>query len=194
MTPIDYNSLLIDGFSEFTDLLIQQRDLDFTVSQKEQWLRATVNMLKDEDRRIWNGILDDLGSDAGLSSAVRQVLKSEPKKFHTATGVKKTLEKISFDFTGYTTNPLPSIHAALRRLKDDEAEMQKIDGVMAWRWIKPIPMAIPEVQARPVRIIRRVATPSQRAVESRGEITRKIDDAMKAIEKTFGFKESEEKK
>lgn len=89
-------------------------------------------------------LLDKLsGEDVGLSDAIRNVLKAAPKKLHTATEVKKAMTKAGFDFSRYTTNPLSSVHAALKRLKAEEAEVSQIEGVMAWRWVGPIVPILP---------------------------------------------------
>jgi hypothetical protein len=146
MTPIDYTSLLIDAFSEYADMIAERREIDLKMDHKEQFIRATINMLPESERGSYECLLDNLGMDGGLSAAVRSILQDAPKKFHTATQVKKALEDGGFDFSGYSSNPLSSVHAALKRLKDDEAEMAKLDGVMAWKWIGVMPVKIPAVE------------------------------------------------
>jgi len=135
MTAIDYNALLKQAFEEYKELVRERTDIDWKVAQKEQFIIATINMLPDDKKSNWVVLFDALsGEPVTLSDAIRSVLQASPKKFHTATEVRDALRKLKFDFTQYTTNPLSSIHAALKRLKPEEAEVTKTEGVMAWRW------------------------------------------------------------
>jgi hypothetical protein len=127
-------------FEDYVSLIAERQRTELKLAQKEQFIRATINMLPEDDREVWEIILENLSSEEiGLSDAIRGVLRAAPKKYHTATEVRKALAQGNFDFARYTTNPLSSVHAALRRLKPEEAETEKIDGVMTWRWIGPVP-------------------------------------------------------
>jgi hypothetical protein len=135
MTSINYNELLEQAFKEYSELVRERREIDWKVAQKEQFIVATINMLPDQEKNSWVTNLDNLsGEPVTLSDAIRSVLQTSPKKFHTATEVRDALRKLKFDFSQYTTNPLSSVHAALKRLKPEEAEVTKTEGVMAWRW------------------------------------------------------------
>lgn len=137
MPPIDYNALLQQEFEEYAGMLLRRQEADFEIAQKEQFIRATINMLPEDKKTTWQGFFEAMSAgDIGLSDSIRNVLRAAPGKFYTATEVKQMLMKSDFDFSKYTTNPLSSIHAALKRLKPDEAEMNQIEGVMAWRWVK----------------------------------------------------------
>lgn len=181
MSEIDYKAILNQALAEFTQLLRDRRDIDWRLAQKEQFIRATVNMLPDEDKQIWVLLLDDLSHEpATLSEAIRNVLQRSSKKTLTAAEVRDALKKNGFDFSSYTTNPLSSVHAALKRMKPEEVEMETIDGVMAWRWIGPVPQ-IPTLSAGlvkqfnsvKVRRIRRHAAPMANTAASK-EVLEKI--------------------
>ena len=107
-----------------------------------------MNMLSDEDRASFDTALEALSEleNVGLTDSIRRVSESSPKKSFTATEVRDVLKKAGFDFSSYKANPLASIHSVLKRLKPDEVEATDIDGVAAWRWIKP---PLPPVSARP---------------------------------------------
>jgi len=135
MASIDYNELLNQAFDEYSKLVADRREIEWKVAQKEQFIIATINMLPDDKKPAWITLFDKLsGEPVTLSDAVRSVLQASPKKFHTATEVRDALRKMKFDFSQYTTNPLSSVHAALKRLKPEEAEATKTEGVMTWRW------------------------------------------------------------
>lgn len=182
MPTINYIALLHQEFTEYTNRLRQRQELDFDLAQREQFLRATVNMLPEDQKAPWENLLAVASvGDVGLSDSIRNVLKSAPRKFYTATEVKNMLIKSGFDFSKYTTNPLSSVHAALKRLKPEEAEMNQIDGVMAWRWVKqPTGLAI-----RP-RTRKSAAKQVRETTVSNAERTGQIEAAMRAIEETFG--------
>jgi len=171
MAPIDYVLLLNAAFKEYADLFVERQEVDLKLSQKEQFIRATVNMLPEDQRGIWESYLEKLAGDyMGLSQAVRAVLQESPKRFHTATEVRKALEKSGFDFANYTTNPLSSVHAALKRLKPEEAEMEKVEGVMAWRWIGEMPLKVPDVSGASPKWMETARAAMARREPSRGRL------------------------
>ena len=137
MNPTDYQAVLENEFRDYVSLIAERKQTELKLAQKEQFIRATINMLPEEDRECWAVLLEAMSDDeeVGLSDAIRGVLRATPKKYHTATEVKNALTQGGFDFSRYTSNPLSSVHAALKRLKADEVETEKIEGVMAWRWI-----------------------------------------------------------
>lgn len=140
MTPIDYKALLQQALSDYGKLLADRQELDLELAKKKQFIRATMNMLPDEDREEFNVAFEVLmGDSLGLTDAIRRVLQSDPKKPFTATEVRDRLKNAKFDFSSYKTNPLASIHAVLKRLKPEEVEATEIDGVAAWRWVGEVP-------------------------------------------------------
>jgi hypothetical protein len=132
---IDYKHILIQAFKEFADILTQRQESDLKLAQKEQFIRATMYQLPDNDRAIFEELLDKLlTGPTGLSASIRGILNANPRKWYTAAQVRDALIKSGFDFANYASNPLASIHSALKRLKAEEAEMTTNDGVMVWRW------------------------------------------------------------
>jgi hypothetical protein len=183
MPAIDYTALLQQEFTEYSTRLRQKQEIDFDLAQREQFLRAKVNMLPEDQKEPWETLLAAISvGDVGLSDSIRNVLKSAPtQKFYTATEVKHMLIKSGFDFSKYTANPLSSVHAALKRLKPEEAEMNQIDGVMAWRWVK-------QPTELPIRHRKRKNTAKQarETTVSHAERTGQLEAAMRAIEERFG--------
>jgi hypothetical protein len=129
-----YKEILTKALVELSGLLFVRQEADLKIAQKEQFIRDTLNFLPDVERFAYESTLTEyLRPQLGLSDSIRSVLKAAPKKWHTATEVRDGLVKSGFNFSGYTTNPLASVHAALKRLKPEEADTTEIDGVMAWR-------------------------------------------------------------
>jgi hypothetical protein len=140
MAPIDYSAILMQAFEEYAGLLQERQNLDLELAKKRQFIKATLNMLSDEQRECFNSIFEDIGGELGLTDAIRKALQTEPKKSFTASDVRDKLKQSGFDFSSYKANPLASIHAVLKRLKPDEVEATEIDGVAAWRWVgEPAP-------------------------------------------------------
>ena len=139
MAPIDYKAILEQAFAEYGSMILERQGLDLEIAKKKQFIRATMNMLPDEEREKFNTAFEVVsGESLGLTDAIRKVLQSNPKKPFTATEVRDQLQKSKFDFSAYRSNPLASIHAVLKRLKSEEVESTEIDGVSAWRWIGEI--------------------------------------------------------
>ena len=135
MATIDYLTILMQAFDDYDGLLKDRQNLDLELAKKRQFIKATLNMLDDNDKECFSSIFDDIGGELGLTDAIRKVLQKESKKSFTATEVRDKLKESNFDFSSYKTNPLASIHAILKRLKPEEVEGTDIDGVAAWRWV-----------------------------------------------------------
>ena len=102
MGPIDYKLLLTQAFAEYGVMVLDRQALDLEIAKKKQFIRATMNMLPDEDRAAFDAALDKLsGEPLGLTDAIRKALQTEPKKSFTATDVRDKLKRANFDFSSY---------------------------------------------------------------------------------------------
>jgi hypothetical protein len=175
-----YKQILTKEIVELSHILAERQDLDLKVAQKEQLIRATLNFLPDAERFAFESTLSEyLRPQLGLSDSIRSVLKSAPKKWHTASEVREALVKSGFDFSGYTTNPLASVHAALKRLKADEAEMTEIDGVMAWRAKQALaPYKFRRKRNNPYLDIKNKAIQSVLGISDADDVRKKIFDNL----------------
>lgn len=184
MPKINYISILQQEFAEYSTRLRQRQEIDFDLSQREQFIRATVNMLPEEERVSWETLLNAMTvGDVGLSDSIRNVLKSAPRKFYTASEIKNMLVKSGFDFSKYTASPLSSVHAALKRLKPEDAELSQIDGVMAWKWVAPSTGQRIGVSFRKIKMLPQPCPSTAETSEFRAA---NIVDALKKIEEVFG--------
>jgi hypothetical protein len=140
MIEVDYQAVLDKSYKEFECLTKQREDLELKIAKLHQFIRATANMLSDEDRVVFMATVDQLAGDAvGLTDAVRNTLKAAAPKSIAAVGVRDQLLASGFDFSRYTSNPLASIHAVLKRMKPSEVESTNIEGVAVYRWISRFP-------------------------------------------------------
>jgi hypothetical protein len=140
MADVNYKDVLDKSYDDFTRLIKQREELELEIAKLHQFIKATANMLSDEDRVVFMANVDQLAGDAvGLTEAVRNTLKAAAPKWLTAASVRDQLLATGFDFSGYTSNPLASIHAVLKRMKPSEAETNNIEGVAAYRWISRFP-------------------------------------------------------
>lgn len=140
MVTNDYKQIFVKEFAEYGELLLRRQQIEFEIAQKHQFLRATLNMLPEEDRAAFEAQFSQLAGEAlGLTDAIRKALQSNHKKAYTATEVRNKLREFKFDFSRYKSNELASVHSVLKRLKPEEVDVTEIDGVMAWRWVGPIP-------------------------------------------------------
>lgn len=134
MIDTDYNAILKRAFEEYGKLLADRENLDLQITKQFQFIRATINMLADEERDEYEKAIAKLALDSiGLTEAIRRILQASPSRWHTATDVRDKLVTTGFDFATYKANPLASVHSVLKRLKPMEFESTTIDGVMAWR-------------------------------------------------------------
>lgn len=134
MPELDYKQVLEQAFEQLRELTEQRDQVDLEIAKLQHFVRATANMLPDEERVFFQATVEEWARDQlGLTDAIRNVLRTGAK-WLTATEVRDSLLSTGFDFRGYTSNPLASIHAVLKRLKPDEVETTTIEGVAAYRW------------------------------------------------------------
>lgn len=137
MTNNNYKAILNQALAEYAELDEKRRKLDAEMKRKYQFIVVTLNLLDDADKADFENRIKNVRSQVeGLSAAVRRILKDSPGKWYTATSMRDELVESGFDFTGYTSNPLASVHAVMKRLKPDEFTTGLVDGVMAWRWFE----------------------------------------------------------
>ena len=131
----DYKAVIEQAFKELGELILKREEADLQVAKRLQLIRATVNMLPDDEREQFESMLSHFGNrSVGLTEAIRNVLRNAPEQWHTATVVRDKLVSAGFDFSEYAANPLASIHTILKRFKPEEVERAIIEGVPAYRW------------------------------------------------------------
>lgn len=114
----------------------QAQEVDIKISALHQSLSGLLlyaDALDETDPKL-TALVKSIGellypssSSSTLMEACRTALRT--KRRMSALEVRKALEASGFDFSGYTSNPLSSIHTTLRRLKEnDEVRITTTDG------------------------------------------------------------------
>jgi hypothetical protein len=140
MDDSGYIAVIRDGISRLEKLYAERVSIDGEIMKTEQLIAATANMLPDEVRDLAIKGIENLQElnrvrDAGLTDAVRVILKAAKGEWLTVTNVRDRLSRAGFNFSSYSANPLASISAILRRMKSEEVETTMVDGgVTAYRW------------------------------------------------------------
>jgi len=139
----DYFKLVQKEFAKLEKLRQRRDDLDVEIAKAKQFIAATANMLNDRQRDIVLQLMGTIEAgkmiaEAGLTEAIRSVLKKNYKRWLTVTQVRDRLESAGFDFSSYKSSPLASISTTLKRFKAEDVETAEIDGVAAYRWIGKI--------------------------------------------------------
>src|SRR5579859_3368960 len=119
MNDTDYSTVAAKALIRYAQLVTQREELDIEIAKLNQFLRATINLLSDEDKQLYAATLAEvLGSPVGLADAIRQVLKTNALKWLTVSEIRDRLKESGFDFSGYMANPLASVSTTIRRMKD----------------------------------------------------------------------------
>ena len=140
MDTAEYMAAISDGFSKLQKFYSQRESIDGEIMRTEQFIAAAANMCPDKVRDVTIKLIEAYQElyrvrDAGLTDAVRAILKTAKGDWMTVTNVRDRLNKAGFDFSSYSSNPLSSISAILRRMKEEEVETTMVDGgVTAYRW------------------------------------------------------------
>lgn len=142
MSVAIYRQILEDALHESSILSRERDQIDAKLQRLRHFVYATVNMLPDAERNVYQAELAMLASRVGnLTDSVRETLKlaAQRNSFLTATEVRDHLKNSNFDFSQYTSNPLASVNTVLRRFKPSEVETSTRDGVTTYRWVTRIP-------------------------------------------------------
>jgi hypothetical protein len=142
MTEADYRKPLEEALDRYAVLFAQKEALIAELLKLRQFIYATINMLPDNERGVYQAKLTEFSAlTGGLTDAVRETLKlaAQRQTYFSASEVRNHLVKSGFDFSRYTSNPLASVNTVLRRFKPGEVETTTIEGVIAYRWIFRFP-------------------------------------------------------
>jgi hypothetical protein len=140
MDIADYMAAITDGFSKLDKLYSDRESIDGEIMKTEQFIVAAANMCPDNVRDLTTRRIEVLQElykvrGEGLTDAIRAVLKAAHGDWMTVTNVRDRMSKAGFDFSSYSSSPLASISAILRRMKSEEVETRLVDGgVTAYRW------------------------------------------------------------
>lgn len=143
MDKTDYLDAAIEALKKLDGLQKQRESIDAEAMKLEQFIIASANMLPDDGKEAILGNLElkqELFrvTEAGLTVAVRSVLKIASGEWLTTTNVRDRLEKMGFDFSTYSTSPLASISTVLRRMPSDDVERKVANDVTMYRLKNPI--------------------------------------------------------
>ena len=138
MTDPQYRKILLKEIQKLRSLIQRRDDTELDIAKTRQFVRATLNMLPDDERQKMEKLLayvdnSDNQSRAGLAEAIRGVLERSPKRWFTVAQVRDALRDSGFDFSRYTSNPLSSVSTTLKRFKSPNIESTEIDDVTAYR-------------------------------------------------------------
>lgn len=138
-----YATIFSEHLEKYTELADQQRRTQSEIENVTEMLKASFNMMSAEEQSQFVDTLTRVLEQAvkrelGLTEATRNLLESNRKEWFNAVKVRDRLKEAGFDFSGYTSNPLASVHAVLKRFKRTEVKTREsAPGNKEYRWIKP---------------------------------------------------------
>jgi hypothetical protein len=139
----EYAAIFEQHLKKIIDLRAEQRRINTDMEKATEMLKASFANMSNEERMkfvdTFDAALEQMAKrEVGLTEAIRTVLQSNPKGWFNALKVRAGLKDSGFDFTGYTSDPLASIHAVLKRFKRTEVKVRKDGaGLKEYRWIGP---------------------------------------------------------
>ena len=145
----EYATIFNEHLKKYTELQGQQRRTQSEMGKVAEMLKASFGMMTDEEQTNFVGVLaavleQAVKQELGLTEAIRNLLESNRKEWFNAVRIRDRLKASGFDFSGYTSNPLASIHTVLKRFKRTEVKArQSAAGIKEYMWVKPAPLGIP---------------------------------------------------
>lgn len=133
-----YVKIFGDHVKKLHALKKEKVKIDSEIEKVLQMMRATLNLMPKEEKKVFVDVINAFKiHEKGLTAAVRSILQSNLQEWLTAVQIRDRLQESGFDFGGYTSNPLVSVHTVLKRLKPGEVERKVlIDGTNEYRWKK----------------------------------------------------------
>jgi hypothetical protein len=138
----EYNNIFHKNLERLAAIQTKIRGLEAEKKNIRQMLKATHNLLTDDEKKFWSDIWTTAiqstdESRRGLTEAVKTVLQSDPKKWFSAIEVRDRLQESGHDFSRYVSNPLVSVHAVLKRFKRRDVKVKTMpDGSRYYRWAR----------------------------------------------------------
>lgn len=180
MADNDYKTILLQAMDEWIELESKRQEIELELEQKLQFIRATFNMLSEEDKPVFAELVSSFSlQPGGITLAVRRILQDNAGEWFTATLMRDKLAETGFDFSNYKANPLASVHAVLKRCKPEETESVKMDGVMAWRWRADIPKRFPRIMSAKGRAFIGRTSSAAPNVNTKGWLTKMLEAQQK---------------
>jgi len=127
MSESEYTRIFREQMNKWHELKDQRDAINEQMRGVSQMARAALNMVPNEDRiKLATSFWEVMKSQEGLTEAIRNILFANRGQWTTAVQVKELLDKSGFDFSGYTSNPLSSIHSVLKRFKKEEVKSVRL--------------------------------------------------------------------
>jgi hypothetical protein len=126
---------MFEAIQEYGRLAKQKDQIEIQLWRLARFIRASAGILPDKDRsKVEKRIAEMFGQAPGVTDAVRIALRSHPGKWMRAPTILAYLEDIGFDFSGYTGNPLTSIHIVAKRMSPRGVEVNGSGDEVSYRW------------------------------------------------------------
>jgi hypothetical protein len=140
----EYSKMFNEQLSKLGDLIKQRDALTFEIEKVTQLVSACYNMLSEQDQKTYSDAFSRVSDwyakqEIGLTEAIRNVLQTNPRERFTPIQIRDRLQESGFNFSGYISNPLSSVHSVLKRFKPTEVKtFDGIDG-RQYQWMMRFP-------------------------------------------------------
>lgn len=126
----DYETIFTAHVKKLIDLNNKEKEIRSEIDKVAEMVKVSFSLMSAEEQTRFTGLMQEaieqvMKEDMGLTDAVRKLLESNPNEWFDAIKVRDRLNQNGFDFSGYTSNPLASIHTVLKRFKRKEVKTRK---------------------------------------------------------------------
>jgi len=138
----EYTEIFTKHLERYKELQERERRIQTEKEGVMEMLKASFTMMTDDERQNFLAAMQTVLEQAvkqemGLTDAIRNLLASNPKEWFGPTTIRDKLQESGFDFSGYQSNPLASVHTVLKRFKRTEVKSRKnAAGMQEYRWAK----------------------------------------------------------
>lgn len=132
----DYQKIADRELAKLESLREKRDQIERDMKNVHQLIWAAIKAMPDHEKGPYlTRMTTRAFQQFGLTQTIRNILQ---QAVLTPVQVKDKLDAMGYDFSGYKSNPLSTIHSILKRFKPSEVEtIPQMDGSTAYRWKRP---------------------------------------------------------
>jgi hypothetical protein len=131
----DDQKRMFQAIQEYGKVAKEKDELEIKLWRLASFIRASAGILPANERpKVEKAIASMFSHAPGITEAVRMALRSHRGKWMSAPAIRDYLKDVGFDFSGYTGNPLTSIHIVAKRMTPREVDVNDSGDGVSYRW------------------------------------------------------------
>jgi superfamily II helicase len=131
----EYAKSFMRHVERIADLVERSEELDKQIEKLKRLAAATYDLMDEDEKVAYSEALKKVDqSDQSLTQALRRVLTQAGREYLSPMQIREQLVRSGYNFDGYQSNPLVSVHSTLNRMKDELEVVILGEGAKGYRF------------------------------------------------------------